>query len=430
MHNSFASPTITRNLTLNNHRYLLSGLDLISLVEEFGAPLYVYDAATIKQQYERLTRAFSGLEHQIKYACKALTNITILRFLRSIGSGLDTVSINELRIGMRAGFDARDIVFTPNNVSFEEIQQAIELGAQLNLDNLPMLERLGQVYGSSVPVCIRINPHIMAGGNEKISTGHVNSKFGISITQLDEVVQVVQRYRLDVAGLHMHTGSEIVDTDIFLQGARILLDAGRQFPSLRFFDFGGGFKVPYSSGDTETNIEELGTRLTELCHEEMRHRGQPFYACFEPGKYLVSEAGLLLVKANVIKRTPATTFVGVDSGLNHLLRPMFYKAHHDITNLSNPYGVLQRYAVAGYICETDTFAWDRPLHEVRQGDILAFHNAGAYGIMMASNYNSRPRPAEVFLFDGKAYLIRRRETLDDILSTHIIPDICMETCTV
>jgi diaminopimelate decarboxylase len=396
---------------------------MLSLVEEFGSPLYVYDAATIERQYKRLDTAFAGIEHHIKYACKALTNVNILRFIRQIGAGLDTVSLNELQLGLKAGFEANDIVYTPNNVSFDEVKEAIALGAQLNLDNLPMLEKLGQAYGGSVPVCVRINPHIMAGGNEKISTGHINSKFGISITQVDDIVRVAEKYGLDVAGLHMHTGSEIVDTDIFLQGAQILMEAGRRFKTIRFFDFGGGFKVPYKAGDKETNIEELGTRLAALCHEEMKRRGSNFYVCLEPGKYLVSEAGMLLARVNVVKKTPATTFAGVDTGLNHLIRPMFYKAYHDITNLSNPHGDVRPFSVAGYICETDNFAWEREMAEVREGDVLAFHNAGAYGIMMASNYNSRPRPAEVFLINGKAHLIRRREALEDLLRTQILLDI-------
>ena len=407
-------------MQLQNNRYTLGGVDMLSLVEEFGAPLYAYDTATIERQYTRLDTAFQGIQHQIKYACKALTNINILRFLQSIGAGLDTVSVYELKIGLQAGFQAKDIFFTPNNVSFDEVKEAIALGAQLNLDNLPMLEKLGKEFGGTVPVCIRINPHIMAGGNEKISTGHVNSKFGISITQLDELERVVKAHGLDVSGLHMHTGSEIVDTNIFLKGAQILLEAGRRFSSIRFFDFGGGFKVPYQAGDKETNITELGEKLAELCHAEMKHRGTSFYACFEPGKYLVSEAGFLLTKVNVVKKTPATTFAGIDSGLNHLIRPMFYKAHHDITNISNPDGKRGTYSVAGYICETDNFAWERDgISEVREGDILAFHNAGAYGMMMASNYNSRPRPAEVLVHKGAAHLIRRRETLEDMLRTQV-----------
>ncbi|TAE22740.1 MAG: diaminopimelate decarboxylase [Candidatus Kapaibacterium sp.] len=407
-------------MQLQDNRYTLGGVDMLSLVDDFGVPLYVYDAATIQRQYNRLDTAFQGIQHQIKYACKALTNINILKVIKECGAGLDTVSVNELKIGLKAGFQASDMFFTPNNTSFEEVKEAIALGAQLNLDNMPMLEKLGKEFGGSVPVCIRINPHIMAGGNEKISTGHINSKFGISITQLDELEQLVKAYNLDVSGLHMHTGSEIVDTDIFLKGAQILLEAGRRFPSIRFFDFGGGFKVPYQAGDKETNVEELGEKLSALCHAEMKVRGSSFYACFEPGKYLVSESGYLLAHVNVIKKTPATTFAGVDSGLNHLLRPMFYKAHHDITNISNPSGEARTYSVAGYICETDNFAWEREgISEVREGDILAFHNAGAYGMMMASNYNSRPRPAEVLIANGKAQLIRRRETLEDLMATQI-----------
>jgi diaminopimelate decarboxylase len=406
-------------MLLSDSRYTLGGVDVLRLVEEFGSPLYVYDAETIRQRYQRLDAAFSGLDRRIKYACKALTNINILRYIKSLGAGLDTVSVHEVLLGIRAGFDTADIFYTPNNVSFAEIENAIDLGAQLNIDNLPMLERLGRIYGSAVPVCVRLNPHIMAGGNEKISTGHINSKFGISITQLDEICRIAETHKLDIAGLHMHTGSEIVDVEVFMQAANLLMEAGRRFPSLRFFDFGGGFKVAYKQGDAETNVEELGARLAERCREEMRLLGKEFYACFEPGKYLVSDAGYLLARVNVVKQTPATVFAGVDTGLNHLIRPMFYKAYHEITNLSNPAGARRPYSVAGYICETDNFAWERELNEVREGDVLAFHNAGAYGFMMSSQYNSRPRPAEVFIENGVARLIRRRETLDDILQTHV-----------
>jgi diaminopimelate decarboxylase len=410
-------------VVLESGRYTIGGVDALHLVEEFGAPLYVYDAAVIRRQYETLDRAFGAIPHKIKYACKALNTISILRFLRSIGSGLDVVSLEEAHLGLKAGFQPDEIMYTPNCVSFGEIQEAVRLGVGINIDNLPMLDRFGAEYGHTVPVCIRINPHIMAGGNLNISTGHVDSKFGISINQADNIEQVVDNRNINVAGVHMHTGSEVVDTDVFLQGAEVLFGVAKKFAStLQYLDFGGGYKVAYKPNDTHvTNIHEVGKRLSERVAEFSRSigRSEPLEIVMEPGKFLVSEAGTFLVRVNVIKQTPSRTFAGVDSGLNHLLRPMFYKAYHHITNVSHANAKPHLYTVCGYICETDNFAWDREIAEIREGDVLAFHNAGAYGFTMSSQYNARPRPAEVLVHNGKAHCIRKRETLDDILRNQI-----------
>jgi diaminopimelate decarboxylase len=399
----------------------MDGVDVLRLVEEYGAPLYVYDTSIIRRQYETLDAAFAGVPHTIKYACKALSNISIVRFIRSLGAGLDVVSLNEAQIGLRAGYAPHEIMYTPNCVSFAELQEAIALGVGINVDNLPILDKLGAAYGGSVPVCIRINPHIMAGGNLNISTGHVDSKFGISVTQADEIERIVRSHGITVAGIHQHTGSEVADPDVFLQAAEVVIGVARRFAdTLQYLDFGGGFKVAYMPDDAAvTNVGELGRRLAErvstFSQELGRTADNALEIVVEPGKFLVSEAGMLLVRTNVVKQTPARTFVGVDSGLNHLIRPMFYKSYHHITNVSNPHGKPYLYSVCGYICETDNFAWDRELPEVREGDVLAFHNAGAYGFMMSSQYNSRPRPAEVMILGGKAHLIRKRESLEDML---------------
>lgn len=338
-----------------------------------------------------------------------------MKLLKAQGCGLDAVSIQEVWLGLRAGFLPEEIMYTPNCVSFEEIIQAVDAGVQINIDNISILEQFGHKYGNSVPVCIRLNPHIMAGGNTKISTGHIDSKFGISVYQLRHVIRVVESTNLRINGLHMHTGSDILDADVFVQGADILLDAAMQFKDLEFVDFGSGFKVAYKEGDIVTDIEQLGERLSSRFLEFCSEYGKELALWFEPGKFLVSEAGYFLVKTNVIKQTTATVFVGVDSGQNHLIRPMFYDAYHHITNLSNPEGTPRVYTVVGYICETDTFGWDRKLNEVREGDILCFQNAGAYGFTMASNYNMRFRPAEVLVVDGSAHLIRERENFDDLM---------------
>jgi diaminopimelate decarboxylase len=400
--------------------YVIGGIPITELVNSFDTPLYVYDAKIIDRQYARLQQAFSSCKTRINFACKALNNVKIMRHIHELGACLDTVSIQEVWLGLKAGFTPEEIIYTPNCVSMEEIDLAVKEGVMINIDNISILEQFGLKYGNTVPICIRINPHVMAGGNINISTGHIDSKFGISIYQMRHVDRVVKNTGLNVIGLHMHTGSDIVDVDIFLRAADILFEQAEHFPDLTFIDFGSGFKVPYKPDDHSTDIEELGEKLTARFKEFCSEYGRELELWFEPGKFLVSQAGSFLVKVNVLKQTTAAMFVGVDSGLNHLIRPMLYNGYHHITNVSNPDGALRLYTVVGYICETDTFGWDRKLNEVREGDILAFNNAGAYGMTMASNYNSRFRPAEVLIKNGKAELIRRRENLEDILRNQII----------
>ncbi len=384
-----------------------------------GAPVYVYDTDIMARQVRRLRRAFAGIPLRIMYACKALSNVSVLRVMKGLDTGLDTVSLQEVELGLHAGYTPDEILFTPNMVSFEELRTAVNLGVHINIDTISVLERFGHEFGSRVPVCVRVNPHIMAGGNERISTGHIDSKFGISIHQMRHVQRIVATHGIHVNGLHMHTGSDIVDAEVFLQGAEILFETAAMFPELTFVDFGSGFKVPYKPDDISTDIEELGAKLSARIAEFNASRSTPIEVWFEPGKFLVSESGTFLTRVNVIKQTTATVFAGIDSGLNHLIRPMLYNAYHHIINATNPTGTPRIYTVVGYICETDTFGWDRKLHEVREGDILAFLNAGAYGYMMSSNYNSRYRPAEILVHNGTAQLIRRRETMDDLLRGQI-----------
>lgn len=401
----------------------IDGVDLNSLCQEHGTPLYVYETRRMKAQYQRLVQAFDVPHLQINYACKALTNINVLRFFQKLGSGLDTVSIQEVELGLRAGYDPQDIIYTPNGVSLSEIQRAVDLGVKINIDNLSILEHFGSLYGANYPVCIRINPHIMAGGNSKISVGHIDSKFGISIHQMRHLERLVDSLKIQVEGIHMHTGSDILDVDTFLKGAQLLLEVARDFKNLRYLDFGSGFKVPYQAGDIATDIEELGQKMSSMFREFCQAYGRELSLEFEPGKFLVSEAGYFCCRVNALKQTTATVFAQVDSGMNHLLRPMLYDAHHEITNLSNPKGRPRVYSVVGYICETDTFASDRQIPEIREEDILVFHNAGAYSFTMANNYNSRYRPAEVLIHEGSPYLIRHREKLEDLLRNQVELDL-------
>ena len=397
----------------------LNATQLTSIANEYGTPVYIYHAEKITAQYEKLKQAFSSCNSRIFYACKSLTNISILKHLFSLGASLDCVSINEVKLGLMAGFAKENILYTPNCVDFDEILEAKELGVNINIDNISILEQFGDKFGAGYPVCIRLNPHIMAGGNFKISTGHVDSKFGISIHQMRHIERIVKSTSLHVTGLHMHTGSEIKDINVFLMGLEVMFSMAEHFPELKYIDLGSGFKVPYQPGDAETDVAELGEKVAEAFLKHEGETGKKLQVWFEPGKYLVSQAGYFVVKANVIKQTPATVFVGVNSGFNHLIRPMMYDAYHHIENISNSSGTKRIYTVVGNICETDTFAWDRSIPEVREGDYLVFHNAGAYGFEMSSNFNSRLKPAEVMVKDGHVTLIRKRDEFDDLLKNQV-----------
>jgi diaminopimelate decarboxylase len=410
-------------MKLTQKGYEVGGINLLSIVKEHGSPVYVYDADQIVANYHTLKNAFKGVDVHLKYACKALTNISILKVLRKEGAGLDTVSIEEAKMGLHAGYEPKEILFTPNSVSFEEIQEAVELGLVINIDELSTLERFGNEYGNKVPCCIRLNPHIMAGGNSHISVGHIDSKFGISIYQVPHIKRIVDALKINVNGLHMHTGSDILDAEVFLRGAKLLYEAAKSFDDLEFMDFGSGFKVKYKEGDITTDVNDIGAKIVESFKIFCKEYGRDLQLWFEPGKYLVSDAGQLLVDVNVVKQTTSTVFAGVNSGQNHLLRPMMYDAYHHITNISNPKGTGRIYSVVGYICESDTLGYDRRLNEVRVGDILAISNAGAYGFSMSSNYNSRLRPAEVMIYKGKAHLIRKRENLEYLLQNQVIIDL-------
>ncbi|KAA6441608.1 diaminopimelate decarboxylase [Dyadobacter flavalbus] len=403
----------------DQNTFTLQGIDPIQLLEQYGSPLYVYDGATIRRKVNELQQAFSGINMKIKYACKANTNLSVLKLMRSIGVELDAVSPGELEMGKMAGYSGDQITFTPSGVPFEEVKAAVEAGSIVNIDSIPLLEWFGKTYGNTKPCMIRIKPNVAAGGNIKIMTAHADSKFGISVLLLDRIKEVVAKYDIKIIGLHQHTGSDIKDAEPFLQVADILFEAAKQFPDLQILDLGGGFKVSYLPGDAVTDMELLGNKISERFKTFCSEYGRELQLWFEPGKFLVSEAGYLLVKTTVVKEDPARNFVHVDSGLNHLIRPMMYGSYHHILNLSNPGGEQKLYNVVGYICETDTFAADRNLPEVRPGDVLAFLNAGAYGLTMSSNYNTRLRPAEILIDNGAAKLVRRRETLEDLLRTQI-----------
>jgi diaminopimelate decarboxylase len=388
------------------------------IAQTYGTPVYVYNANTITAQYQQLVDAFKHSDVKIFYASKALTNINIIKHLANIGANIDCSSINEVKLALHVNIPANRILYTSNGIAFDEIAEAKERGVHINIDSISNLEKFGQHFGNTYPVGVRLRPNIMAGGNLKISTGHDKSKFGIPVEQIQEVVAVMQQYNLLINGLHIHTGSEIKDVDVFVKGIEVLFDLIPLFKDLSFIDLGGGFKVPYKEGDAATDIELLAQKVKESFDNHPHDKHLQIW--FEPGKYLVSECGYLLTKVNVIKQTAAATFVGVNTGFNHLIRPMFYDAYHKISNISNPTGTEKKYAVVGNICETDTFAWDRKLPEVSENDLLVFHNAGAYGFEMSSNFNSRFKPAEVLIKDDAVHLIRKRDEFEDLVKNQLL----------
>lgn len=402
--------------------YKIQDLAVTGLAEEYGTPLFVYDADKIQSQYHKMLAAFDVPSLKINYACKALTNINILKLFHELGSGIDAVSIGEIKLSLLAGFSPRDIVFTPNSVGIEEMEEAIQLGVRINIDNIEMLEYFGHHY-PDLKICIRINPHVMAGGNSKISVGHIDSKFGISIHQMPLVHRIIENQKIQVEGIHMHTGSDILDVEVFQYAADILFNQARHFDALDYIDFGSGFKVKYKENDIETDIEELGKVMSRKFNSFCKETGMDLTLAFEPGKYLVSESGYFLATTNIIKQTTSTVFAGINSGFNHLIRPMFYNAHHEIINASNVSGIPKLYTVVGYICETDTFAYNRKINQITPGDILVFLNAGAYCFSMASNYNSRLLPAEVMVKDNKSHLIRKRQVFEDLLTNQVIEEV-------
>lgn len=394
-----------------------SNQQFIQAAQQFGTPLFIYDTEKITTQYNKLTSAFNKPGTKFFYACKALTNINILKHIKSLGAGIDCSSINEVKLALHAGFQPDNILYTSNSIAFDEIVEAKDLGVNVTIDSISNLQKFGEAYGNSYPVSIRIRPNILAGGNMKISTGHDESKFGISVTQLNEILFVVAATKLHINGLHIHTGSDIIDADVFLQGINVLFSIAHHFPQLQFVDLGSGFKVKYKEDDKETDIDLLAQKIYTAFENNDDTRQLEIW--FEPGKFLVSECGYLLSKVNVLKPTNEADFAGIDTGFNHLIRPMFYGSYHTIKNISNPDGELKEYAIVGNLCETDTFAWQRQMGVIKEGDIVCFYNAGAYCFEMSSNFNSRFKPAEVMMRNNQFYLIRERDNLQDLLRKQV-----------
>ena len=386
---------------------------------KFGNPLYVYDLSIIENQFKELKNGFRNIKNfKINFAAKSLSNISILKFMKKLGAGLDTVSIEEVKIGLICGFNNKDITFTPNGVSFNEIEEAYNLKVKINLDSLESIKDFSKKY-SSYPISIRVNPNILSGGNKNVSVGHDESKFGIPLDYLDEIAEMENKKNIIIEGIHIHTGSDIVELDNFQEAFKKIFLVAKKFKNVKILNFGGGLKIPYFEGDSKTNILNLSNSIKKLINDNSFVTKNNLKIILEPGKFLVGESGYFLTKVNYVKKTPNKVFVQLNSGFNHFIRPIFYDSYHEIINITNPNDKEYEYDVVGYVCEQDNFALKRKISNVRKGDILCFKNAGAYCSSMSSNYNSRIKPAEVCIWKNKLVKIKERENLNNILNGQI-----------
>ncbi len=408
-------------MELIDNKYCIQGIDVKDICKEFGTPLYVYDADVIQRQIRLFTNAFKHINCKIKYACKANTNLSILKEMLNHGTGLDTVSIQEIKMGIMVGFKAKEIVFTPNCVDFSEIEEAVKLSVNINIENLPNLEKFGAQYGNTVPCFVRLNPGIHAQMNsDKVDWWHKQSKFGISADQIKKVKELEKKYDLHIHGLHIHSSSVIMSPEIFIEGAKSIFNIVKQFKNIKYIDFGGGIKVDVGDNKEVINLNALGKQLNPIFNDFCKEYGTDIELWFEPGRFLICEAGILFTECNMVKKNGGTSFVGINSGFNQLIRPMFYNAYHEIVNISNLKGVEKQYTVVGNVCEIDNFAINRTINEVNEKDIIAIKTAGAYGYSMASNYNSRFRPAEILIKNNTAHLIRKRDSFEDLIKNQIV----------
>ena len=394
---------------------MLRNKELLAIASQYPTPFYLYDGNSIEKQYQLLQNAFKNTSNfQVNYAVKALSTIRIIQFVKKLGAKIDTVSINEVKLALQAGYLPQEISFTPNGVPFEEIEEAMALKVHITLDNYEQIKRIAQKK-ESYPIGLRINPKVKDGGNKKIKVAGKNSKFGLPLEHLPKIHQLVDNYQLKVIGLHIHVGSDVSNITSYLASAQVLFDTAKTFKQLQFINFGGGFKVKYKEDDTFIDIHIFGDQITSLFNAFNKTYPSDLKLIIEPGKFLVSKAGYFLTKVSVIKKKN----VFVNSGFNHFIRPMYYNAYHNVRNISSDSPAKKNYHIVGYVCEQDNFAKNRKINKPHIGDILCFDNAGAYSFTMASNYNSRLRPMELFVYNDTIQIIREKETFNDLLNHQV-----------
>lgn len=411
------------SLTFDGTDYQMQSVNLRDFSEKTATPFYIYDMNYIIKKYERLKMCFPYESVRIFYAMKANYNPHILKIMKEHNFCLDTVSPAEVILAKKIGFDAKNILFTANNMTDAEMKTVKEQGVLFNIDSLYRLERFGKAYPGS-EVCIRINPDVVAGENDKVATAGDLSKFGILLGDVQKAVAIAKEYDLKIVGVHEHTGSGIADTGKVFESMVNLLQIinPTDFPDLEFVDFGGGFKVPYEPDEKENDYEEFGVKAVELFRTHCERYGKALKLYFEPGKFTMADSACMVLQANTVKNNKGRLIVGTDSGFPHLIRPVLYGAYHHVVNLSNPQGEVKVYDIYGNTCESgDCFAMQRELPEIRPGDYLAIMNAGAYCRSMASEYNLRPLPAEYVIYDGEVITAKKKLSHEE-LAERILKD--------
>lgn len=397
------------------NKLFLGGVSAEGLISQFGSPLYVYEEDTIRGNYKKLCNAVKWPRKRILYACKANTNLAIMRVLKDEGCGIDAVSPGEVFLALKAGFKPRDILFTGNNMTDEDMRYVADKGVLLNIGSISRLEKYGREYPNS-DICVRVNPDVKPDVHPHLATGGLDSKFGICMGDVSRVKEILEEHELNLKGIHAHIGTTIMDLAPFKETMDVVLDAAKRFEDLDFVDFGGGIGIPYKPEQEEVDLKEFGEFATKKMADFCNEYGKELEYRVEPGRYLVAQAGFLLSKVNTIKVNPKKRFIGLDTSMAHLVRPCMYGAYHHIINASNMDGKPEKVDVVGNICETgDFFAKDREVAHAEEGDIIAIKDAGAYGYAMSSDYNSFLKPAEVMVSGGKARVIRERPKLEDLL---------------
>ncbi len=419
-------------ISVKNNRLFVGDVAASDLAKRFGTPAYVYDEETVRSKVRALFQGISYRPLKVYYAAKANTNLAILKIIREEGGqgiGIDAVSVGEIECALKAGFRPGQVIFTSTSVTDEEMKFAIAKKVLVNCDSLSQLERYGKLAPGS-KVCFRVNPDVGAGHHGHVITGGPESKFGVWVDDVGRAFGIAAKYRLKIVGIHEHIGSGILETGKFLAAMKILLtiiDKHRdKFSDLEFVDFGGGIGVPYRPDQKQIDFKVFGSAVSTLFADFCRSFGKKLSLAIEPGRFIVAESGLLLCTVNTVKRTPAHKFVGVDTGFNHLIRPMAYGSYHPIIVAENCNGNAgekkEKVAVCGNICESgDVFTRneegiaDRELPPIKEGAVLAILVAGAYGFSMASTYNTRPRPPEILVSGRNAKIIRRKEDLAHVI---------------
>jgi diaminopimelate decarboxylase len=410
------------HLENKNGTLYIDGVSTLELTEKFKTPLYVLSQSRIEENFRRLNLALKKHYNKIRiyYSAKANSNISVLKILLKEGAWLDAVSPGEIFLGLKAGFPAEKILFTGTSVSKEELKYAIEAGVTINIDSLSQLKKLLKIAVPEV-LSVRVNPGIGFGHHNYCITGGEESKFGLWLDEAEKAYKEAEKAGVKKFGIHMHIGSGILSVKAFAQAAEVFLNITKEIKArcgltFDFIDFGGGLGVPYKPEEKELNIEEYAETILSVFKRKIVD-SEPFFA-IEPGRYIVCDAGILLTKAVSIKVTPIKKFIGVDAGLNVLIRPAIYNAYHHIlvANKLNE-EEMEEYDVVGPICENaDFLAKKRIMPKVEEGDVLAVLNAGAYGFSMSSQYNAKPKPAEVLVNKGRVEVIREREDFNNLLS--------------